>query len=102
MRTRAAPLETPGGNRLLTAVGGKDAGLPWFYFVDQQGAKIGDSNMLPPRGNIGANVRHPDTPQEVAAFVATLEHVAPHMTAEDREAIRRFLTDMHRGVASTP
>jgi thiol-disulfide isomerase/thioredoxin len=91
-------LETPGGNQLVVAVGGKDAGLPWFYFLDQHGTKIGDSNLLPVRGNIGANVGHPDTPEEVAAFVALLARVAPHMTVDDRNTIGAFLGDMHRGV----
>jgi thiol-disulfide isomerase/thioredoxin len=91
-------LETPHGNELLAAMGGKDAGLPWFYFLDQQGAKIGDSNLVPAQGNMGSNVGHPDTPQEVAAFVALLARVAPHMSSADRDTIRRFLTDMHAGV----
>ncbi len=90
-------LETPGGNELLVAVGGKDAGLPWFYFLDQQGAKIGDSNIAPASAGMGSNVGHPDTPQEVAAFVTLLARVAPHMTGTDRETIGRFLSDMHAG-----
>jgi thiol-disulfide isomerase/thioredoxin len=96
-------LETPGGNALIATVGGKNAGLPFFYFLDQQGAKIGDSNIVPATGSMGSNVGHPDTPQEVAAFVALLARVAPQMTGQDRETIGRFLTDMHAGIArATP
>ncbi len=96
-------LETPGGNELDAAMGGKNAGLPWFYFLDQQGAKIGDANIVPATGNMGSNVGHPDTPQEVAAFVALLARVGPHMTAQDRETIGKFLTGMHDGITrATP
>jgi thiol-disulfide isomerase/thioredoxin len=96
-------LETPGGNELDAAMGGRNAGLPFFYFLDQQGAKIGDSNLVPATGSMGSNVGHPDTPQEVAAFVTLLARVAPHMTGQDRETIGRFLTDMHAGITrATP
>lgn len=96
-------LETPGGLEVMTAAGGKNAGLPWFYFVDEQGKKLGDSNIMPASTNTGSNVGHPDTPQEVAAFVSLLGRVAPHMTDQDRQTISRFLAGMHGGVAhATP
>ena len=36
-------LETPGGAEMKSAMGGEKAGLPFYFFLDKDGKKIGDS-----------------------------------------------------------
>jgi thiol:disulfide interchange protein len=82
-------LENDGAEALMKQMGGT-GGIPFFFFLDSAGRKIGDSNIMPQNGNVG----HPNTPEEVDAFDVLLKRVAPRMTAADRRVIWDFLTRM--------
>jgi thiol:disulfide interchange protein len=90
-------LENPGGDALMTAMGGARSGLPFFVVLDAAGRKIADSNIMPGGGNVG----HPYTPEEVAAFDQFLVRTAPRMTPEQRARIRAYL-DRIAGRSGSP
>src|SRR5262249_51167948 len=73
-------LENPGAEELKARMGGAKAGVPFYFFLDKEGKKIGDSLAMPNGENIG----HPANPQEIKAFEGLLERTAPHMTSGQR------------------
>jgi hypothetical protein len=81
-------LENPGAEKLLDELGGAQAGLPFYAFLDQSGKKIADSLAMPGGGNIG----HPATAEEIKAFEKLLERTAPRMTDAERARITDYLT----------
>jgi uncharacterized protein YyaL (SSP411 family) len=83
-------LENPGSSAMKTAMGGEKDGIPFFFFLDANGQKIADSEIMPDNGGVG----HPNTPEEVAAFDKLLQKVAPNMTADQRTVIHDDLTKM--------
>jgi len=80
-------LENPGAMELMKKMGGVDIGLPFFFFMDQEGKKLADSLALPNRENIG----YPSSKAEIKAFDKLLEQTAPRMTSADRAAIADYL-----------
>lgn len=83
------PLENPGGAELLKAMG-STGGIPFYFMLDETGKKLGDANGLPDGSNIG----HPYTAEEIKAFDGVLAKTAPHMTADQRAQIGRYLTEV--------
>jgi len=83
------PRENPGGAELLKAMG-SSGGIPFYFMLDETGKKLGDANGLPGGSNIG----HPYTAEEIKAFDGVLAKTAPHMTAEQRAQIGRYLTEV--------
>jgi thiol:disulfide interchange protein len=81
-------LENPGAEALMAEMGSADAGLPFYFFLDKDGKKIGDSLVMPGGKNIG----HPATPEEIKAFERLLEKSAPRMTGAERAQIVSYLT----------
>jgi thiol:disulfide interchange protein len=81
-------LEDPGAEDLMKEMGGANAGLPFYFFLDKEGKKIGDSMVLPGGKNIG----HPANAKEIAAFAGLLERTAPRMTSRQRARIVEYLT----------
>lgn len=81
-------LENPGAEALMKEMGGEEAGLPFYFFLDKDGKKICDSLVLPG----GANIGHPATAEEIKAFEGLLEKSAPRMTSAQRDQIGAFLT----------
>ena len=63
----------------MRGLGGADAGLPFFAFLNAAGKKIADSKALPGGQNIG----DPASPEELRAFEQLLRRAAPRMAAED-------------------
>jgi len=84
-------LNTTGGDELTKRLGGP-AGLPFFAFLDRQGALI--VNSLLPReiggGNSG-NIGHPVKPHEVDWFLTMLDCGAPRMLADERSTLEKLL-----------
>jgi thioredoxin-related protein len=80
-------LENPGGNEMLGDYGGAKSGLPFYAFLDSEGKKIADSNVMPKDQNIG----YPGTPEEIVAFEKLLQRTAPRMTDEQRGKIVAYL-----------
>lgn len=81
-------LENPGAEEMMKQMGGDSAGLPFYFFLDADGKKIGDSLVMPGGKNIG----HPASPEEIKAFERLLEKSAPRMTSADRAQIVSYLT----------
>jgi thiol:disulfide interchange protein len=81
-------LEPPGADVVQKDMGGANAGLPFYFFLDQNGKKLADSLAMPKGGNIG----HPANAEEIKAFLSVLEKTAPRMTADERTKIADYLT----------
>jgi hypothetical protein len=67
-----------GARDLLKPSNGKDAGLPWFAFLDGDGKVLIDS-IAPVTGNVG----FPAKADEYAHFKTMLEKVKRHLTDQD-------------------
>lgn len=81
-------LENPGAEELMNRMGGTDAGLPFYFFMNKEGKKLGDSMAMPGGKNIG----HPANAEEIKAFAELLERTAPRMTSAQRAKIVDYLT----------
>ena len=81
-------LENPGAEELKSKMGGANAGLPFYFFLDKDGKKIADSLVMPK----GENVGHPANAEEIKAFVGLLERTAPRMTSAQRVEVGNYLT----------
>jgi thioredoxin-related protein len=80
-------LENPGGNEMMGEYGGAKSGLPFYAFLNSEGNKIADSNVMPQDQNIG----YPGTPEEIVAFEKLLKQTAPRMTDDQRGQIVAYL-----------
>ncbi len=76
----------PGARDLLKPSNGKDAGLPWFAFLDGDGNVLIDS-IAPATGNVGFPARD----VEYAHFKSMLEKVRRHLTDEDIAKLMKSL-----------
>lgn len=61
-------LENPNGEKMMAEYGGRDAGLPFFVFLDSTG-KVLDTSLNDLKENLGC----PSTPEEITAFIAKLK-----------------------------
>ncbi|HET7840069.1 MAG TPA: thioredoxin family protein [Terriglobia bacterium] len=88
-------LDTPGGDELMAAMGGGDAGgLPFFAFVDSNGKLI--VNSLRPAGGKSENIGHPVAPEEVDWFMTMLAKAVPGLTKPESRAVERYLRNQKR------
>ena len=78
--------ENPGGQKILSDFGGKNAGLPFIVFLNGNGAMIANSNGMPQQQNIG----YPGSKEEIAAFVKLLMKTAPRITGKQRDVIQKY------------
>ena len=84
-------LNTPGGYELQKKLGGLN-GIPFFAFLDRQGAMIVNSERPKDAdGKHGGNIGHPVAPWEIDYFMTMLARAAPRMTAEERGTIEKKL-----------
>lgn len=72
--------ENPGGEEYMKELGGEKSGLPFFAFLDANGKKLADSNVMPKNQNIG----YPGEDSEIDAFDALLKKSSPKMKEADR------------------
>jgi thioredoxin-related protein len=79
--------EHPGGAELMERWGGAESGLPFYVFLDVNGAKIADSNAMPGGKNIG----FPFTREEVDRFMGLLDTTAPRLDADRRARVLTYL-----------
>ncbi len=84
-------LETPGGLDVLNRVGGNNAGLPFFVFLNAKGELIVNSKK-DGRDNIG----HPFQPEEVSWFMTMLGKAAPDMNQSERQVIESWLRNQKK------
>ena len=80
-------LNTPGAPQLVKDVGGNLNGVPYFFMLDSDGKKTGDSFSMPDKSNMG----HPMTKLEVEGFDRLLQVTAPKMTAAERARVKQYL-----------
>ena len=83
-------LDTPGGDELMKRLGGP-AGLPFFAFLDGQGALLVNSIRPGENGKPGGNIGHPFEPVEVDWFLKMLRKGAPGMTPEETAVLEKYL-----------
>jgi hypothetical protein len=93
---KEASLNSPGGDDLMSKLGGKNAGLPFFAFLDARGEML--VNSLRPDAGKGAaaNIGYPDKPEEIDWFLAMVHKAAPEMPAAESSAIERWLRKRDR------
>ena len=84
--------ENPGGLDFMTALGGKDAGLPFMAIVNPKGKMV--INSLDPK-NKNQNTGYPGEISEIAHFIHMLEVGAPKLSTGDRKLVNEWLTE-HR------
>ena len=75
--------ENPNGQKLLEQFGGKDAGLPFYAFLDAHKKLIGNSNVMSKNENIG----YPGSTDEINAFMKLIKKAAPRMTRKEESII---------------
>ena len=69
-------LENPGGKELMKKFGGQKAGLPFCVFLDKNGKKIANTNVLPDKSNIG----YPGAQEEIDLFSKLLKKTSKKIT----------------------
>ncbi len=77
-------LENPGAEALLKQLGGP-SGLPYFAFLDAQGALIVNSKQN------GQNIGYPAQPNEIDWFVQMMKKAAPNISEGDVKTIETAL-----------
>lgn len=80
-------LENPGGEAMMNDLGGGDAGLPFYAFLDGSGKKIANSMAMPRGGNIG----FPANQDEITAFVTLIGKTAPALSSAERDQLLAYL-----------
>lgn len=85
-----AALDNPGGAELMAKLGGKDAGLPFFAFLDPAGNMIVNSMRLVP-GKKPSNIGYPSAPEEIDWFMAMLAQAVPGMPAAESTTLEQWL-----------
>jgi hypothetical protein len=81
-------LENAGGEQVLTKLGGKGSGLPFFAFVDAKGELIVNSKR---DGQDGQNIGHPFAPGEIEWFMTMLKKAAPKINENETRTIENWL-----------
>ncbi len=81
-------LENTGGEALMEKMGGKGAGLPFFYFADAKGKLLVNSIVQPNCAGKGGNIGCPYEPKEIAHFMNMLGIAAPKMTQGEAKVVR--------------
>jgi hypothetical protein len=81
---------TPGAEKLTSALGGQDAGYPFIVMLDANGNLIVNS-LRPTGAGSGDNIGYPDAPYEIDWFMEMLKKAAPSLTAVETSKIRRWL-----------
>lgn len=71
--------------------GGRNAGLPFFAFVDRNGEVIVNSRRPSEDQPGGNNIGHPFAPEEIAWFMKMLAKAAPRMTQPEARKVETWL-----------
>lgn len=75
---------------MLKRLGGP-SGLPFFAFLDTNGATIVNSMRPVGGGKNPQNIGHPDTPEEIDWFMVMLHKAVPQMTTAESATLERRL-----------
>jgi len=84
--------ENPGAMEIMTWLGGKEAGLPFFGVTDADGRKIINSMRPVPGNESGLNTGFPATKEEIAYFIEIMKKAAKKVTPEQLNAIKTELS----------
>jgi len=95
---KIALLENPGGIEIMNKLGGEKSGLPFYLFLDENGKKLADSNVMDKNSNIG----YPGSSEEIEAFVKLLKASAKHMDEKQFVAVKEYLEKNAPKPASAP
>ena len=85
---KVAELENPGGNEYMKQLGGEKSGLPYYAWVDADGKKQADSNVMPTQN---PNIGYPGEPAEIEAFMALIRKTAPNWSEADQKTLHDYL-----------
>ena len=96
-REEKVALENAGGSERMREWGGAESGLPFYVFLDAQGRKIADSNVMPG----GTNIGFPATSNELEAFMTLIDKTAPRLEAAERQTIFDYLNKSVQKQASS-
>jgi len=80
----------PGGEKLQTSLGGKDAGYPYIVMLDPAGKLLAGS-ARPASLSHPSNIGYPVAPWEIDWFMDMLKKSAPILTPGDTATIRTWL-----------
>ena len=75
----------------MEKLGGRNAGLPFFAFVDTKGELIVNAKRPTPGESDGRNIGHPFAPEEIVWFMKMLNKAAPKMTEAEAQKIESWL-----------
>jgi thiol:disulfide interchange protein len=76
-----------GGDMLIEMSGTQRTGIPWFVFLNAEGAPIATSS------DSGQNTGFPVAPEEIAAFMEMLRKVRPAIPAESLDKVEAALQE---------
>ena len=82
-KEKVAEFENPGGKEIMKKLGGENAGLPFYAFLNSKGEKIADSNVMPDNSNLG----FPGSNEELEAFKSILKKSAKNISDADYSVI---------------
>lgn len=85
------PLENAGGEDLMKAWGGENAGLPFMAILNPNG-KVIINSLRPVEGKKGENTGYPAAPEEIGHFITMLQK-GSRMTADERASIEKWLKE---------
>lgn len=80
-------LENPGGEKIMNDLGGKDAGLPFYAFLNAEGNRVADSKSMPGNQNIG----YPASKEEIKIFTGLLKKSSDRLTNKQIAAVKDYL-----------
>ena len=86
-RSEKEKLENPGGEEWMDKYGGKNAGLPYFVFINSKGEVL-DNSLNDQKENLGC----PSTAEEIAAFTAKLKKTSK-LTDTELETIKKVFSE---------
>ena len=80
-------LENPNGEEWMSKYGGKDAGLPFFVFIDKKG-KVLENSLNDKKENLGC----PSTKEEISSFISKLKRTSK-LTNDQLAVIENAFTE---------
>ncbi len=87
---------TPGAEKLQSAMGGGDAGFPFVVMLNAEGKPI-TTALRPVEGSDSdRNIGYPTKPEEIEWFMQMLHQAAPSLSEKEKAKVRRWLDDHAR------
>jgi hypothetical protein len=89
-------LNTPGGEDVMARLGGKEAGLPFFAFLDTRGDAIATSMHTVAGKPKPENIGHPMEPGEVDWFLVMVKKAAPAILPGEARILETWLRNQKK------